>query len=332
MTKEFTRFNKESNQIEILPGGKRRIEEIGKAMGMTGGELQKMAINAGMFDMKLKQIKFPTDIATKEDRELIATMAQINDKGIATVRMEKIDEKGNRTGEYVEKLVSELNTDDVKKLAEQQKNNDASIEDIAKNQLTELKKITTSINAFVGAAKYGIASSNVVQTGYKASLGTFQNLLDEKIPQGMKKSENYRTGTDEMVNKLQDLLKISGIGDYISELTTNTKTYLETLGSGIKNVFGSGGVDTEYAENSYGIPQQTNTINTNLPNQKIETENNIKVDFKVTTDENILPKTKEDINTAINYYFNGPDGPSHIQMLLNLMPKEATSNGLIKKP
>jgi hypothetical protein len=203
---------------------------------------------------------------------------------------------------------------------------------IAKNQLTELKKITTSINAFVGAAKYGIASSNVVQTGYKASLGTFQNLLDEKIPQGMKKSENYRTGTDEMVNKLQDLLKISGIGDYISELTTNTKTYLETLGSGIKNVFGSGGVDTEYAANNYGIPQQTNTINTNLPNQKIETENNIKVDFKVTTDENILPKTKEDINTAINYYFNGPDGPSHIQMLLNLMPKEATSNGLIKKP
>jgi hypothetical protein len=332
MTKEFTIFNKENNQIEILPGAKRRIDEIGKAMGYNNGELQKMAVNAGMFDMKLKQIKFPTDIATKEDRELIATMAQINDKGIATVRMEKIDKEGNRTGEYVEKMVSELNTDDVKKLAEQQKNNDASIEDIAKNQLTELKKITTSINAFVGAAKYGIASSNVVQTGYKASLGTFQNLLDEKIPQNMKKSENYRTGTDEMVNKLQDLLKISGISDYISQLTTNTKTYLETLGSGIKNVFGSGGVDTEYAENSYGIPQQTNTINTNLPNQKIETENNIKVDFKVTTDENISPKTKEDINSAIDYYFNGPDGPSHIQMLLNLMPKEATSNGLIKKP
>jgi CHAT domain-containing protein len=39
MTKEFTYFNKQNNQIEILPGSKRRLEEIGKAIGARSGDI-----------------------------------------------------------------------------------------------------------------------------------------------------------------------------------------------------------------------------------------------------------------------------------------------------
>jgi hypothetical protein len=332
MTKEFTRFNKENNQIEILPGAKRRIEEIGKAMGLPSGELQKMAVNAGMFEMKLKQIKFPTDIATKEDRELIATMAQINDKGIATVRMEKIDEEGNLTGEFVEKLVSDLNTDDVKKLAQQQKMNDASIEDIAKNQLTELRKIGSSINEFVGAAKYGIASSKSFQDGYKGTLGTVQGMINTTLPkEPYRETKTYRTGTDAMIKELDKIIGDLGLGDMISNFTEEAKKLFNNATSSISNLLGigSGGVDTRIPNPNQTLIQSLNNPNLNIPSESmtITTDNKFSVDFKVSTDEKISAQAEQDINKAVSDYFNGPDSRKNMENLLMRIDQIRTSSG-----
>jgi len=325
MTKEFTRFNKENNQIEILPGAKRRIDEIGKSMGLPAGELQKMAINAGMFEMKLKQIKFPTDIATKEDRELIATMAQIDKSGRAVVRIEETrtgkDGKEEGTGEYIDKLVSELSTDDVAKLAQQQKSNDASMEDIAKDQLTYLKRIESSMNAFVGAAKYGIASSNTLQGGYKGGLNFFQKMLDEQIPQKGKESKNYRTGTDYVVNEVSELIKTLGIGDMFKDFKEMTKTYFEELKTSIPTIFGMGGDDTP-------LIQSLNNPNLAISYEPmtITTDNKFAVDFNVIADDKISTQSIQDINTAISNYFNGPDGTKNMQELLNRIDNIRVSN------
>ena len=325
MTKEFTRFNKENNQIEILPGAKRRIDEIGKSMGLPAGELQKMAINAGMFEMKLKQIKFPTDIATKEDRELIATMAQIDKSGRAVVRIEETrtgkDGKEEGTGEYIDKLVSELSTDDVAKLAQQQKSNDASMEEIAKDQLTYLKRIESSMNTFVGAAKYGIASSNTLQGGYKGGLNFFQKMLDEQIPQKGKESKNYRTGTDYVVNEVSELIKTLGIGDMFKDFKEMTKTYFEELKTSIPTIFGMGGDDTP-------LIQSLNNPNLAISYEPmtITTDNKFAVDFNVIADDKISTQSIQDINTAISNYFNGPDGTKNMQELLNRIDNIRVSN------
>jgi hypothetical protein len=326
MTKEFTRFNKENNQIEILPGAKRRIEEIGKSMGMTGGELQKMAINAGMFDMKLKQIKFPTDIANKEDRELIATMAQIDKSGIARVRIEETrigkDGKEEGTGEYLYKKVSELNTDDVAKLAQQQKSNDASMEEIAKDQLTYLKRIESSMNSFVSAAKYGIASSNTLQGGYKGGLNFFQKMLDEQMPQRGKKSENYRTGMDGVASEISEFVNTLGIGDMFKDFKESTKTYFDELKTSIPTMFGMGGADTPLIE-SLNNPN----LNISYEPMTITTENQFTVDFNVIADDKISTQSIQDINSAISNYFNGPDGTKNMQGLLSRIDNIRVSNG-----
>jgi hypothetical protein len=336
MTKEFTRFNKENNQIEILPGAKRRIEEIGKAMGLPSGELQKMAVNAGMFEMKLKQIKFPTDIANKGDRELIATMAQIGKDGIARVRIEetRIDKDGKeqKTGEYFDKMVSELNTDDVKNLAEQQKNNDASIEDIAKNQLTELRKIGTSINEFVGAAKYGVASSKGFQEGYKGTLGNAQRLINETLPQDpYRKSETYRTGTDAAIKTLESVLGDLGLGGMISNFTEEAKKFFNNATSSISNLLGigSGGVDTRIPNPNQTLIQSLNNPNLNIPSESmtITTDNKFSVDFKVSTDEKISAQAEQDINKAVSDYFNGPDSRKNMENLLMRIDQIRTSSG-----
>lgn len=328
MTKEFTRFNKENNQIEILPGAKRRIDEIGKAMNLPAGELQKMAINAGMFEMKLKQIKFPTDIATKGDRELIATMAQIGKDGVARVRIEETrigkDGKEEGTGEYIDKLVSELNTDDVAKLAQQQKSNDASMEDIAKDQLTYLKRIESSMNAFVGAAKYGMASSNTLQGGYKGGLNFFQKMLDEQIPQQGKQSENYRTGIDDVASKISEFVKTLGIGDMFKDFKESTTTYFNELKTSIPTIFGMGGSNTD----NQTLIESLNNPNLGISNEPmtITTENQFTVDFNVIADDKISAQSIQDINTAISNYFNGPDGTKNMQELLTRIDNIRVSN------
>ena len=331
MTKEFTRFNKENNQIEILPGAKRRIEEIGKAMGLNSGELQKMAVNAGMFEMKLKQIKFPSDIATKEDRELIATMAQIDKSGRAVVRIEQKDKDGNRTGEYLDKFVSQLNTDDVKDLAEQQKSDAKSMDEIAKDQLTELKRIASGINAFVGAAKYGIASSNVVQKGYKAGLGEFENLLIDELPKTGKESKNYRTGTDSAVKELESVFKNLGLSGMVSDFTDNTKKFFKDITSSISNLLGigSGGIDTPIPNPNQTLIQSLNNPNLNIPSESmtITTDNKFSVDFKVSTDEKISAQAEQDINKAVSDYFNGPDSRKNMENLLMRIDQIRTSSG-----
>ena len=331
MTKEFTRFNKENNQIEILPGAKRRIEEIGKSMGLPAGELQKMAVNTGMFEMKLKQIKFPTDIANKEDRELIATMAQIDKSGRAVVRIEETvrgkDGKEKGTGEYIEKLVSELSTDDVRKLAEQQKSDAKSMDEIAKDQLTELKRIASSINAFVGAAKYGIASSNTAQEGYLGGLRMFQNLLDEKLPSEGKKSQNWRTGTENTVGTIGDFIKSAGISDLMSAFTTKAGEYFDYLKNQVSSVIGMGGVDTEGPSQTLIQTLNNPNLNISYDPMTITTDNKFTVDFNVTADEKISPQAQQDINKAVSDYFNGPDSRKNMENLLMRIDQIRTSSG-----
>ncbi len=208
-------------------------------------------------------------------------MAQINKEGKAVVRIEqKVDGKG--TGEYIEKMVSELSTDDVKNLAEQQKSDAKSMEEISKDQLTELKRIASSINAFVGAAKYGIASSNTAQEGYIGGLRMFQNLLDEKLPSEGKKTQNWRTGTDATVGVIGDFINSSGVGTLMTTLKDKSVEYFDYLKSQVSSAFGMGGVDTEG-------PNQNLIQTLNNPSNKIvvkyETEYNkdIEVEHTVTT-------------------------------------------------
>jgi len=328
MTKEFTRFNKENNQIEILPGAKRRIDEIGKAMGLPAGELQKMAINAGMFDMKLKQIKFPTDIANKEDRELIATMAQIDKNGIAKVRIEKVDADGKGTGEYFDKRVSELNTDDVAKLAQQQKSNDASMEEIAKDQLTYMKRISSNLNEIVAAAKYGPASSKTLQDLYSGALGGFERLLTNNVPPEARESKNYRTATDAVAPIVMELMEgfLDNVG--LKDMGNKVLKEIEKGFSFIKNVtsssFGMGGPDLE--DQTLIEFLKNPNLDISYEPMTITTENQFTVDFNVIADDKISAQSIQDINTAISNYFNGPDGTKNMQELLTRIDNIRVSN------
>ena len=327
MTKEFTRFNKENNQIEILPGAKRRIEEIGKAMGLTGGELQKMAVNAGMFEMKLKQIKFPTDIANKADRELIATMAQIDEKGIAKVQIEtkRLDETTGKmvgSGYYTEKNVSDLTEQDVKSLAEQQKGEAESMEKIARSQLDELKKMNGTLGRFITATRYGIASATSEELGYRKTGEVFEKKIKGVLPEFAGETKDWQLGTMEKIKVFSDFL--GGID--LSPLTKLTD-YVKNITSGTISMFGMGGRDTTNPNTPITQALSNPNLNISYDPMTITTDNKFTVDFNVTADEKISPQAQQDINKAVSEYFNGSDSRKNMENLLMRIDQIRVSSG-----
>ena len=324
LSKEFTVFNKQNNQFEILPGAKRRLIEIGEAMGLQSGEIQKMAINAGNLDYKMKQIKFSPEIKD-EDRELVATMSQIGSKGEfkgkATVMVEKKDDKGLGTGYYEEKLVSALSGKDVENLAEQQLGSQKSMEQIAKDQLDELKKTASGINQIIGAGKYGIASSQTSQTFYKGTLGTIDDAVRTKVPDGFKDSETIGLGVDEIAKDIKDLFSLS-----FDDLLTKTSKFAKDAWEKIGNFdFGIGGGEgMENTQTGKSIP----SLNPNMSLDKALSEGNsvasttpLKVDITHTFDFTNLPSNantedvKKVITTSITEWSKDPINANALVMM-----------------
>jgi len=332
MTKEFTYFNEKNNQIEILPGAKRRLEEIGKTMGYTNQELQTMAINAGNLDLKMKQLKFSPNVKD-EDRELIATMSQIGAKGTkfegqAIVQVEKIDKEGRRTGVFEDKLVSALEEQDVKALAQQQLDSSMSMEDIAHSQLDQLKQLNSNINEVVGTIKYGAAGSKTFQDAYKGSIKAIDDGIMKKIDDLYKlmgvekglKPEEIGAGIDIITSKVGDVFEMG-----YKKVIEITDEYLGGFLKTIKGTFGVGGGDPYEFENNTQTastsvlsqsPNETvvnalnNTTTTNTNNTNATTNIEIKHTFDFTN----LPAnmTVEQIKVILTEWAKNPINANEI--------------------
>lgn len=310
MTKEFTFFNKQNNQIEILPGAKRRLEEIGKAMGFNNHELQTMAVNAGNLEYKMKQLKFSPDIKD-EDRELVATMSQIGKKGTefagkAIVQVEQKDDKGQGTGVYIDKLIKDLRPEDVENLAQQQLDNSMSMEDIAHKQLDQLKQLNANINEKLGSIKYGVAGSKSFQEGYKGTIktidegiiGKIDDLLDMMGMENGLTPENIGKGIDVIISKSGDLFEMG-----YKKVIDITDEYLGGFLNGIKSVFGVGGGEDGIGDDN-SQTAKSSVMNAN-PNSTVA---NALSNSTNTTTNNTTTKTE----LSITHTFNFSNLPSYV--------------------
>ena len=185
MTKQFVTMG-DKGRFEIMPGSKLRLMEIAKELGITYGELSKMAIAGKELDDKLTKIRFPENAFSKEQESFIANIAQMNKDGQYTIKidgkefgMEEAINEFKKSPEKLEELMSPK-----------------SMEELAKEQLTTLQTISKNIEAgqqigyAAGGSKFGKdmfdlfrASSNVSGAAFRASLGgdtkTQTKVIDE---------------------------------------------------------------------------------------------------------------------------------------------------------
>jgi hypothetical protein len=301
MTKDFTRFNEQTKSFEILPGAKRRMREVADALGMTGTEFSKMALNAANFDMKLKQIKFSPDVK-EEDRELVATMAQFNKGGVAEVKIRemKTNEKGEQewTGEYITKAVSELKDDDVKNLKDLQELQGKSMEEIAFDQLSQLVALNGSFNKLSTSLTYGAASNKNVQKTFKSGMSSatksitsvndefdtpdVRQRLDlvlknigsmfEKLPNLGTMFEGATTKLTELVTKISTLITNNNGSISVNDFEIRTLPQDKLVMAGGTNIDGSKNSNTS-SNTGLNEVNMTHTFNfSNLPSYVTSTE------------------------------------------------------------
>jgi hypothetical protein len=288
MSKDFVRFNKELGQFEIMPGEKRRLNEIGKELGMTSGELQKMALNAANLDMKMKQIRFPSSIASKEDRELIATLATVNKQGVAEIKVARVDEKGDRTGEYDMVQASQLTVEQLENIKKDQELRGKSMEEIAGDQLSELEKLNTQFDALAKGIGYGVSSRKDVSRMYDyATKDTRELLFGDKITgqkgmvgQEWKEAQTYRTLPIDMeqLTKIKDAL-LSDINSIYSSLGSivnfenfdldSAKNIFTSLSTNIKDIFGDTYDYVTDKAKEFGIGGSTTDPYSNFKNENV---------------------------------------------------------------
>ena len=157
LTKDFVRFSSENNKFEIMPGAQRRLREVSSALGIDAAEFAKMGIQAAEFDRKLSQIKLPSFADDKETKELIASMSQIKD-GVATVTI-----KNMQTGEVKLVQPDQLTPEDIESLKTSGEESSKSIEQLAVDQLDQLKFLNSQIDSVRLAGQLGTASLGPVQ-------------------------------------------------------------------------------------------------------------------------------------------------------------------------
>jgi len=147
MSKQFVQLGKDGH-FEIMPGAKRQMQEIAKAMGMPYTELTKMALAGADFDKKMKEISFPSDFANEEDKKLIANMAEMGKDGKYQVTI------GDET-----KDVDKLNKEDFAKLKEAAEKGPPTMEDLAKQQLSAQQTMAGGIAKLVSTPAKTLAKS-----------------------------------------------------------------------------------------------------------------------------------------------------------------------------
>lgn len=345
MTKDFVRFNKDLGEFQILPGEKRRLEEIAKALGLSGGELQKMALNASNLEYKMKQIKFPSSIASKEDRELIATLSQMNkDKVsgemVAQIKVKQFDKEGNYTGKDDMVNVSELTVDQLEQIKLDQELRGKTMEDVAFDQLGELEKLNAKFDQLKKAAAYGLSSSDLSQKTYGLlTTGAREKLFkDEKnpngiIPESALKTENWRDMTNKMTEsislgfeeaykKLSSINSMADIPAVLADLGNMATTALggltfdkimaefEKTNPGASAAMGTSGANTT----------NVNAINSNTTNSSLNNTNNTNVNNvtpPIPQELNLNEKVTVDVNVNL-------DPASKDQALTSLMNQALT--------
>jgi hypothetical protein len=273
VTKEFTKFNEANGKFEIMPGSKRRLREIAKEMNIPADELASMSIKAADFDMKMKQIQFPSLATDDETKEMIAGMAQLKD-GKAMINI-----KNEQTGEVELKQVDQLTATDIDSLKKQQEDGSKSIEEIALNQLSVSEQIRNNTAGYMKTIEYGKATSEPLDklfgTVMESQATLTRNLAAQSTTKGVRETftqigqpvEDYIVGGIEGNTGKQRTAEkdfMAALSNAEQKMTASSQEFINTTLIDISNKF----------KEAYTQPQ------------KVETKSEVTINVKLTGDEN----------------------------------------------
>jgi hypothetical protein len=222
MTKSFVTLGKSGN-FEIMPGAKRRFQEIAKSMQIPYGELTKMALGSAELEDKMKKIKFPDaeHMASKETRQMIANLAEKGKDGEYRITF------SDKEGKKQEKLVSELSEKDVEALKLPPK----KMEELAESQLSVQNTILAKLEAMKGTVAYAAAGATTTEQIMQAEVKMYDKITNTFI-----KTFDVTTIRDKMDSGIQSMFDSILKGDIVNGFQNAGQDMIDFFGN-ITNTF-----------------------------------------------------------------------------------------------
>lgn len=260
MSKQFVQLGKDGN-FEIMPGAKRQMREISKAMGIPYEQLTKMALGSAELEDKMSKIRFP-DLGLDEDKQkMIANMAEMGKGGKYEVQV--TDEE---TGQTITKAIDELNAKDVANLEKMANTAPKTMEELAKDQLSTTQAMAADIASMADRTGLGLAGGKTMTGLQKFGRASTSSVAKVMAPKQMD-SKNLRSSIDSGVDKNLDIIKRLSEGKITKgEASKELGTSLKDLNSFIKTTIETSrqnaGVEAEKLNKDFPLVRQLQQITT----------------------------------------------------------------------
>jgi hypothetical protein len=253
LSKSFVRM-KSDGSFEILPGAKRRLREIETQLGMTNGELSRMALASADAEEKMKRIKFSQGF-DEDEKRFIANMAEMGKKGEYVL---KIDGK-----EFdIQGAMQEFSKDNKSRLKELMQ--PKTMEQLAQDQLTAQQSMAASLDALASRTSYAFGSSQIGEElveaqkeiyGYLPKLAGAEAVSIKGIREGV---------IDGIVNEFAVGLSKEGadVTKLTEEMEKKLSNYIVTAGQQTVTQIGEVGKDLQNSQNLFikGLKELTNVL------------------------------------------------------------------------
>lgn len=228
VAKQFTYFDEKTRTFKINPQGVLTLKEMQLQTGVSAAEMTKLGLAAAELDERLSQISPSIEFKNEEDKQYLANIGTMTKGGDYVVKLKGSDE---------EIKLSEITQTQFDKLIDEQKEGSKSIEETAREQLSNSKSIDGNVKAIRSAIMGTIltteGSMDIVEgirEGYEAFYGVGGRQLDTK-----ELREAADDASQELLKKLTEEIKGGNV---------SPEKILATLTEGAIDIFGAVGKES----------------------------------------------------------------------------------------
>jgi len=234
ISKQFTYFDEKTKSFKINPQGMLTLRELEKQTGLNASEMSKMGLAAAELDARLSQISPRITFANEEDKQYLANISTLDEKGEYIVKIK--DEQGKEDF----KNLRDVTQEEMEKLIEQQKLPQQTLEDIQRSQLTAAQKLSNDVEAIKNAILGGMVTSPTVVKAIETSTQIITSISGGLSETAGKAVPDIRDFGETFVSTITTLIKNvatgeKSMGEYIKEAISANETLFGKIGDQIGN-------------------------------------------------------------------------------------------------
>jgi len=228
VSKQFTYFDEKSKSFKINPQGVMILREMEKEAGLSTGSLSKMGLAAAELDSRLSKINPKITFANEEDKQYLANIASMNEKGEYTVNIKRPD------GRSEIKQLSEVTQEEMTNLIAEQKKGQRPIEEVQRDQLSLQEILTNDVKAIKDKILFGVASATPgLEVGEAARRIT--NAVGGALSgPGIADVKTVRGKTEDLItnigNIITDVQNKKTVPETLKNFIESNKSFIATLG------------------------------------------------------------------------------------------------------